>query len=138
MGFSNRALCLYAVAAFFAGMGLVGIVEPAMVLHFFGLHALPPDLRNEVRGVYGGFGLAIAALLVFTRSVERRRPDYALGLRTAVMVSLCGMAAGRLVSWVIEPSTGPWPLMFFAVELALAFLLTMAMRETRWAARDQR
>ncbi|CAE7779254.1 unnamed protein product, partial [Symbiodinium sp. KB8] len=133
MGSSNRALCLHAVAAFFAGMGLVGIVEPGMVLHFFGLDTLPPDLRNEVRGVYGGFGLAIAALLVFTRRVERRRPDYALGLRTAVMVSLCGMAAGRLVSWAIESTTGPWPLVFFAVELALAFLLSMAMPESRCA-----
>ncbi|CAE7207002.1 unnamed protein product [Symbiodinium natans] len=136
MGRSNRALCLYMVAAFFAGMGLVGIVEPAMVLYFFGMDALPPDLRNEVRGVYGGFGLAIAAVLVFTQRVERRRPAYVLGIRTAIAVSLSGMAAGRLVSWAIEPTTGPWPLVFFAVEVALASLLTISMPESKWAAGD--
>ena len=125
-----RAVCLYGVAAFFAGMGLVGLADPLFTVHFFGNRSLTPDMRNEVRAVYGGFGIAIAALLLYTKSVDRRRPAYALGIRTAVMVSLAGMAAGRLVSFALERTTGPHPAMFLVIELGLSAMLYVSMPES--------
>jgi hypothetical protein len=130
MGISHRGLSLYVVAAFFAAMGLAALAAPEFVVHFFGVRGLPLDMRNEVRAVYGGFGVAVAVVLCYTRAVERRRPAYALGMRSAVMMALVGMAGGRVVSLGVERTDGPWPITFMAAELALAFLLYVAMPES--------
>ena len=129
-GFSNRGFCLYVVVAFFAGMGVASLASPLFTLHFFGMKTLPADMKNEVRAVYGGFGLAVAGVLHHTRLVERRRPGYAMGIRTAVMVALIGMAGGRIVSFAVDATDGPYPATFLGLELGLAFLLHMAMPES--------
>ena len=49
------------VAAGFALMGLGALVRPRMVLDQFGVDVGTADGRNEVRAVYGGFGVAVAA-----------------------------------------------------------------------------
>jgi hypothetical protein len=51
------------VATFLAGMGSVALVKPALIWKPFGVAPTTPAARNEVRAVYGGFGLAVAALL---------------------------------------------------------------------------
>jgi hypothetical protein len=134
-GTRNRHVCLAVVMVFFLAMGLVSLARPQYTLHFFGAKGLTADMRNEVRAVYGGFGVAIAVLLWHTVRVERRQPAYALGIRTAVMIALVGMAAGRVVSFGLEGIHGPYPLAFAAVELALAFLLNVAMPESGLTAR---
>lgn len=64
-----------AVAALFMlGMGLCALVRPAFVVTFVGLVPSTADARNEVRAVYGGFGVAMAALLVFTSGDATLRP----------------------------------------------------------------
>ena len=47
------------VGGAFIAMGVMALLRPAQVLAYFGLHNLTPDLRNEVRAVYGGFGVAL-------------------------------------------------------------------------------
>ena len=81
------------------------------------------DARNEIRAVYGGFGIAIAALLVLVSGNATLRP----GVMLAVAVALLGMAAGRVVSLLIE-RTGKWPVVFLVMETVLAALL---LRDTR-------
>lgn len=46
----------------FAAMGAGAIAFPGLVLGQFGIDALTREARNEVRAVYGGFGLAVSAL----------------------------------------------------------------------------
>lgn len=113
------------VAVFFLGMGLVALVRPAFVVAFFGMKAEGADARNEIRAVYGGFGVAVGILLLGTMN----RQDLASGVNLGVAIALLGMAAGRLVSFVLE-RPGRWPLVFFAVEIALALLLFSALPET--------
>ncbi len=48
---------------FFLIMGVVALARPAVVTGFFGILEIPPDMRNEVRAVYGGFGVAPAIVL---------------------------------------------------------------------------
>src|SRR5262245_17361463 len=57
------------VAVFFVGMGLVGLIAPERITAIFGTPALPLPHRNEVRAVYGGFGVAIGVLLFATPSM---------------------------------------------------------------------
>ena len=58
-------------AAFFLGMGLCALARPALVVAFVGLVPGTADARNEIRAVYGGFGIAIAALLMLRRRRAR-------------------------------------------------------------------
>jgi len=107
-----------ASALFLLGMGLSALIRPAFVVSFVGLVPSTPDARNEVRAVYGGFGIALAALLVFTAESSALRPGVLLAAATALL----GMAAGRALSLLIE-RTGRWPLLFLAVEAVLGAAL---------------
>lgn len=113
-----------AVAAFFALMGLAALVQPAAIVALFGGTAETPDSRNEIRAVYGGFGIALAALLFATLSSTSAWRGGAL---LAVAVSLIGMAGGRLIAFVVERPQGFFPTVtFLIVELVLAGALLSA------------
>jgi hypothetical protein len=112
------------VAIFFAGMGVVALVRPAFIWAPFGVAPTTPASRNEVRAVYGGFGLAVAALLIGADSATASFRDGAL---ISVAVALGGMAAGRVLSTLVEPKAMiGWPGVFLLVEAGLAGLLLSA------------
>ena len=113
------------VAVFFAGMGLAALVRPALIWAPFGVTPSTPASRNEVRAVYGGFGLAVAGLLI---AAEQASDGFREGALVAVALSLAGMAAGRLVGLVVEPaSLRGYPALFLVVELALGGALLLAL-----------
>ena len=112
------------IAVFFAVLGIAALVRPALIWAPFGVEPTTPDSRSEVRAVYGGFGLALAALLVLTDDSAELRD----GALVAVAVSLFGMAAGRVFSALFEPRTLlSWPGFFLAVEIG-GGALTLAAR----------
>lgn len=112
------------VAVFFAGMGLAALVKPAFIWAPFGVIPATPEARNEVRAVYGGFGVAIAVLLVVA---DGWSADARAAALVTVAVALLGMAAGRLVSAVVEPKAlVGFPGLFLAIEVGLAALLLSA------------
>jgi hypothetical protein len=45
-------------------MGITALVRPQVIGHFFRVRFDSLDGRNEVRAVYGGFGVAMAAVLI--------------------------------------------------------------------------
>jgi hypothetical protein len=110
------------VAVFFAGMGILGLARPEDVVGRFGTILPGVDARNEVGAVYGGFGLAVAAILGTALAGGDTFRD---GVLAAVAVSLVGMATGRLVGFALErPDSWASPtVLFLAVELGLAGLL---------------
>ena len=106
------------IALFFLGMGLVGLAAPERIAATFGTPVLSGDGRNEVRAVYGGFGVAIGALLLAAPA----RP----GVPLCVATALGGMAGGRLVSALLEPPRRFYPCWFyFAVEVLMAVALVV-------------
>jgi len=112
------------VALGFAAMGAVALARPADVLAQFGVTVDTANGRNEVSAVYGGFGLAIAALLAVAALGD---PATAEGIVVAVAVALAGMAAGRLLSALRERPTGLYPVwVYFAIEVASAAALLVA------------
>lgn len=117
------ALALVVTGAF-ALMGMGALVRPALVLAQFGLEAETADGRNEIRAVYGGFGLAVAALLVVAALGS---PATEEGIFVAVAFALVGMAAGRLVGAAIERPGGIYPVwVYFVVEVVGAAALLWA------------
>ena len=118
-------LAVVVVAVFFAGMGLLALARPPEIVERFGIDLGGPDGRNEVRAVYGGFGLAVAALLGVAVGAEGGFRD---GVLVAVAVALYGMAAGRLVSWAAErPARGSQTPLWFVVELVLGSLTLVGL-----------
>ncbi|MGH8006368.1 MAG: DUF4345 family protein [Candidatus Binatia bacterium] len=115
-------ILILAVAAFFFGMGVVTLAQPEAVLASFGTQSLTRDGRNEVRAVYGGFGVAIAALLIAVLFLSSLRS----GVLITIAVALYVMAAGRLVSILLEGVPGFYPWLFLGVEVGLASALLAA------------
>ena len=111
------------VATLFALMGVVALAKPGAILAPFGIHLNGVDGRNEVRAVYGGFGIAMSVLLIVAIQSVRLRD----GIVVAVAGPLAGMAAGRIVSGVLDGSFGGYPRIFFIVETVLAAILLLSI-----------
>ncbi|MGA5762058.1 DUF4345 family protein [Nonomuraea bangladeshensis] len=112
-----QAVVIVVVAVFFLGMGLFGLAAPAALIRPFRIIADSSEARNEVRAVYGGFGVAVSALLLVALAD-------AAGMRTGVVitvaVSLLGMALGRLVGRAIEQPAAFYPVWcYFWVEVTV-------------------
>jgi hypothetical protein len=112
------------VAFGFAAMGVFALARPAEVLAQFAVTVETANGRNEVSAVYGGFGLAVAAMLAVAALGD---PTTADGIVVAVAVALAGMAAGRLLSALRERPTGLYPVwVYFAIEVVSAAALLAA------------
>lgn len=110
-------LAVRLAAGAYAGIGAVALVRPALVPAVFGGTATTPESRTEVRAVYGGLPLAIAAVAL------RRAPEASGRLSAASTVS-AGMAAGCLAGAVLERRLRLWPTgAFLLIEVALALAL---------------
>ncbi len=109
-----------------AGMGLYALATPAAIPAIFGGSAPTADSRNEVRAVYGGFGVAVAALLAWVVLSDPAEGD---GVVTAIAIAIGGMGAGRLISAAIDrPSGSFYPVWFYcALELVSCGLLVAAV-----------
>ena len=118
-------VAVFAVAAFYAALGAVCLVQPVRVPAGFGAAAPPPAYRNEIRAIYGGFPIALAAVLVWaaTGASDAVRE----GVLIAAAVSTAGMAAGRLISRAVEPTESSYPWIWFGVEVVLVALLVAAI-----------
>ena len=112
-------LALYLPALLFGVMGVAAIVTPDRVTEQFGIPTLSVAGRNEVRGVYGGFGLAMATMLV----VAALTPDLRTGIALAIAAALVGMAIGRVISSIIDRSLPARPLLYLLIELVAAALI---------------
>jgi hypothetical protein len=120
-------LCVIFVALGFTLMGIMGLVDPEGTLAYLSAGPLGENMRNEVRGVYGGLGLAVAGLLVYSI-----RDGVAIGLATGIRIGMAGITAGialgRLVSWIVDGGTTMTPVVFFVGEMLVAVLLVMSIR----------
>lgn len=106
-------------ALFFGLIGVTAMVRPHNLLEGFGIEARQADSRNEIRAVYGGFPLAVAGLLLFTLA----RPDVTDGILIALATCSAAMAAGRVVSAVLDRRMGKAPLIWAVLELVVGGLI---------------
>ncbi|RDH74443.1 DUF4345 domain-containing protein [Mycolicibacterium moriokaense] len=105
------------VAVFFLGMGIYALVLPQKLIRPFGIALESPVARSEVRAVYGGFGLAVAAVLGWAAF---RGGDVGKGILITVGVALAGMALGRIVSAIFGERTSFYPNWFYCIVEAVA------------------
>ncbi|ULN32127.1 DUF4345 domain-containing protein [Mycolicibacterium smegmatis] len=97
------------VGVFFLGMGVYALAAPQAILRPFDYVLKTASSRAEVRGVYGGFGLAIAAVLAYAAVA----PEVRTGVLVTVGAALAGMAVGRAISAVFDERTPFYPNWFY-------------------------
>ncbi len=105
------------VAVFFAGMGLYALAAPAAMLRPFGFAVASDTERAEVRAVYGGFGIAMAAVLGYAPAAPA---GIGTGIVLTVGVALAGMALGRAISGMLGDRTSFYPNWFYCLVEAVA------------------
>ena len=103
-------------------MGVGAIAAPLLVTRQFEIVSLTAAGRNEVRSVYGGFGIAMAILL----AVALSNPMLRAGICLTAAAALGGMAGGRLISAGIDRTLGRFPFFYMCLEALLAGLLHQA------------
>lgn len=105
------------VGVFFLGMGMFALAAPAVMLRPFDYVLKTTAARAEVRGVYGGFGLAVAAVLGYAAwtSEDAKRT----GILVTVGAALTGMAFGRAVSALFDGPTRFYPNWFYCLVEAI-------------------
>lgn len=102
---------------FFLGMGVYALAAPAALLKPFGMVPEQATARAEVRAVYGGFGVAIAAVLGYAAVAPA---PVRAGVLITVGAALAGMAFGRIVSGVMDGRTPFYPNWFYLLVEAIA------------------
>jgi len=94
-------LSLYLGFVLFAAMGAGLLWQPQYLSRLTNLELTTLESRNEVRAVYGGFGIAMALALFIALVWSPLRP----GICVAIGLALIGMAAGRGYSLFVERSS---------------------------------
>ena len=105
------------LSLFFGGIGVIAFVSPGGYAKIVGLANLTRLSRNEIQAVYGGFGVAMAATLLYAATTPNLRD----GVLFTTGAALAGMALGRVVAAVRE-WPGPVPVLYFGIEALLAAL----------------
>ena len=103
-------------------MGLGAIIVPIRVTRQFDILELTAAGRNEVRSVYGGFGVAMAVMF----ALALWRPELRNGICLTAAAALAGMAGGRLLSALIDRKIARYPLFYLCLEAVVASLLLYA------------
>jgi hypothetical protein len=112
------------IGLFFFGMGLYALAAPAALAAPFNLSVQTPESRSEVRAVYGGFGIAMGAVL---GAAALDLGDIRTGAVVTAGLALLGMAVGRLMSRLLDASVPFYPIWFyFGVELVSGTSLLLA------------
>ncbi len=104
-------------------MGIGAILLPMRVTAQFEIPSLTASGKNEVRAVYGGFGLAMALMLFIAVEVSAMRT----GILMTVAAALSGMASGRVISAFIDKTIGKIPIFYLLLEIIFSALLYMAI-----------
>jgi hypothetical protein len=111
-------------AVFFFGMGVYALAAPAAMIRPFGTQLPTAASRSEVRAVYGGFGLAIAAVLAYAAV---RGGDLQKGILITIAAALAGMAFGRILSAFVDDRTAFYPNWFYCIVEAVGAAVLFAV-----------
>lgn len=103
----------------FAAMGGVMLWKPEYLTRLTGVELSTVESRNEVRAVYGGFGVAMA-LAMFIAMVYSPLSG---GILLTSGLALIGMAAGRGYSAWLEMPTNSLIWVFLGIEALLGLML---------------
>jgi hypothetical protein len=110
---------LFIAFLLFAAMGAALLWRPEYLTRLTGVDLSTVESRNEVRAVYGGFGIAMALAMFIAMVYEPLRG----GIMMTTGLALIGMAAGRGYSVWLEPPTNNLVWVFLGLEAVLGLMV---------------
>ena len=119
ISFQFHDIPILVAAAGFTAMGTGALFAPLIITRQFDIGTLTVAGRNEIRAVYGGFGLAMAAML----TVALWCPSLRTGICLTTAAALAGMAAGRIASAIADSRIPGYPLFYLLLETVVAAML---------------
>jgi len=119
ISFQFHDIPILVAAAGFTAMGTGALFAPLIITRQFDIGTLTVAGRNEIRAVYGGFGLAMAAML----TVALWCPSLRTGICLTTAAALAGMAAGRIASAIADSRIPGYPLFYLVLETVVAAML---------------
>jgi hypothetical protein len=124
--FLNRSIgndyILMLVSFFFGAMGASAFVNPVFITKQFDIHSLSIAGKNEVRAVYGGFGLFMSIALIIALLL----PELRNGVCLTVSFALGGMSFGRMISAIMDASISKLPVFYGTIEFMAALLILLS------------
>ena len=102
--------------------GLLGLLNPLLVVRIVGLDVLDPRGLSEARALFGALFVIMGAVMVWAASARGAPPAY---LRLPGLL-ITGEAVGRLASIVIDGVLSPLNFVFLVVELLIGVLALVA------------
>lgn len=104
----------YVAAAIVMVLGIVSLVQPALIAGLFGLEAVEPRGLSQIRATFGGMYLALGGTILVGMTRPATRP--ATLAIPAVLVA--AVVVGRIVSLAVDHSLGLLNMVFLFGELA--------------------
>src|SRR5690554_5219474 len=129
----TRRQLAYVAAGVAVASGLLGLLNPLLAVRLYGLEVMEPRGISQVRATFGGLYLALGGMLLWAATPRASAAANAVGrpyLRAAALLVGC-VAAGRVLSIVIDGVLTPVNLLFLAFELAVCVLSLLASAPTR-------
>ncbi|HEX7000221.1 MAG TPA: DUF4345 domain-containing protein [Trueperaceae bacterium] len=129
----TRRQLAYLAAGVVILTGLLGLVNPLLAVRLYGLEVIEPRGISQVRASFGGLYLALGGMLLWAATPRASVAGNASGrpyLRAAALLVGC-VAAGRVLSIVIDATVTPLNLLFLAFELAVCVLSLLASAPVR-------
>ena len=122
MRLTRIALILTAIA--YAGVGLPFVAFPRAMASLvdIGLNSVTAD--NDLRAVYGGLGLGIAAFFL----VSSAKPSWHRAALTAAALTFAGLVAARVLSWLVVGFPSPLALGLHLLETGGGLMCLVALR----------
>jgi hypothetical protein len=118
----KRRQLAYLAAALTLGLGLLGLLNPALTVRLLGLEVVDPRGFSQARATFGAMYLALGGVIVWAVSARGAHPVY---LRLPGLL-IGALALGRLLSIVIDGVVTPLNLLFFVMEGASAAFVMLA------------
>lgn len=102
--------------------GLLGLLNPLLMVRIVGLDVVDPRGLSEARAVFGALFVVMGAFMLWAASARGAPPAY---LRLPGLLVL-GEAAGRLASVVIDGVLSPLNIVYLIGELVIGTLALLA------------
>ncbi len=102
--------------------GLLGLLNPLLVIRIVGLDVVDPRGLSEARALFGALFVVMGAVMLWAASVRSAPPVY---LRLPGLL-ITAEAVGRFASMVIDGVLSPLNFVFLVVELLIGVLALVA------------
>ncbi len=118
----GRSQLAFIAAGLTLAWGLLGLLNPLLVVRIVGLEVVEPRGLSEARALFGAVFVLMGAIMLWAASVRSAPRAY---LRLPGLL-IAGEAAGRLASIVIDGVVSPLNFVFLVAELLIGVLALLA------------